>query len=126
MADGFGDALFVETPPSRIMSTVLTSLPEFAVRLTPEQVKHIATLCRIGTTEEDVARFQDQLSNILEQFEKLKELDTANVPPTAQPFPVENVFRADAERPSLPVDDILRNAPQRDGDFLRIKAVLEE
>ena len=108
------------------MSPVLIRLPEFVVRLTPEQVKHIATLCRIGTTAEDVAGFQDQLSNILEQFEKLKELDTANVPPTAQPFPVENVFRADVERPSLPVDDILRNAPQRDGDLLRIKAVLEE
>ncbi|MBI3743355.1 MAG: aspartyl/glutamyl-tRNA amidotransferase subunit C [Chloroflexi bacterium] len=72
------------------------------MRLTREQVQHIATLCRVGMSEDDLARLQDQLSNILEQFEKLKELDTANVPPTAQP------------------------APQRDGDLLRIKAVLEE
>ena len=61
--------------------------------LSREEVQHISTLCRIGMTDADLERFQDQLSQILEQFEKLSELRTDDVPPTAQPFDVDNVFK---------------------------------
>ena len=96
------------------------------MRLSREEVVHIAALCRITMTDEEIARMQDQLSNILQQFEVLKKLDTEQVPPTAQPVEMRNVLRDDAPRPSLPREDILRNAPQQQEDQLRIRAVLED
>ena len=94
--------------------------------LTREQVVHIATLCRIGMTEEDLERFARQLSHILEQFEVLKQVDTAQVPPTAQSIELSSVFKDDKPRPSLPREEVLRNAPLREEEYLRVKAVLEE
>jgi aspartyl-tRNA(Asn)/glutamyl-tRNA(Gln) amidotransferase subunit C len=94
--------------------------------LSREQVVHIATLCRVGTTEEDLTRAASQLSQILEQFEVLKQVNTDGVPPTAQSIPMHSVFRPDVPRPSLSQADALANAPRREGDFVRIKAVLEE
>ncbi len=96
------------------------------MRLSREEVVHIAALCRITMTDEEIARMQDQLSNILQQLEVLKKLDTEQVPPTAQPVEMRNVLRDDAPRPSLPREDILRNAPQQQEDQLRIRAVLED
>jgi len=94
--------------------------------LSREQVLHIATLCRVGMTEEDLARAAQQLSNILEQFEVLKQVNTEGVPPTAQSIPMHSVFRDDAPRPSLSQDEALANAPRREGESVRVKAVLEE
>jgi aspartyl-tRNA(Asn)/glutamyl-tRNA(Gln) amidotransferase subunit C len=94
--------------------------------LSREDVLHIATLCRIGMTEEDLARAQDQLSHILEQFEALRQLDTENVPPTAQSLELQSVFRDDASKPSLHPGEVLANAPGAEAGHLRIKAVLED
>lgn len=94
--------------------------------LTREQVLHVATLCRIGLTEEEVERFQIQLSHILEQFEVLKQVDTTEVPPTSHSVALTSVMRPDEPRPSFPKEDILRNAPRREGDFFRVPLVLEE
>jgi aspartyl-tRNA(Asn)/glutamyl-tRNA(Gln) amidotransferase subunit C len=96
------------------------------MKLTREEVLHIATLCRLGVSEEDVDRFSEQLSNILENFEVLKQVDTTNVPPTAQSIPLQNVLREDKVTPSLPPEDVLTNAPRREGDSFRVKAVLED
>ncbi len=96
------------------------------MRLSREEVVHIASLCRITMTDEDIARFQDQLSNILQQFEALKKVNTEGVPPTAQSLSLHNVLRDDSPRPSLSREDVLRNAPQQQEDQLRIRAVLEE
>jgi aspartyl-tRNA(Asn)/glutamyl-tRNA(Gln) amidotransferase subunit C len=93
--------------------------------LTPEEVRHIAQLARVGLSEDDVARFQDQLSQILDYFERLQEVDTENVPPTAHTLAMNNVMREDEPRPSFDKDDILANAPQREGDLFRVRAVLE-
>ena len=94
--------------------------------LTRQEVLHIATLCRIGMTEEEIERFGEQLSNILEQFEVLKQVDTEGIPPTAQSIELHGVFRDDAAKPSLSKEETLRNAPLREGDYFRVKAVLEE
>ncbi|MBI4233892.1 MAG: Asp-tRNA(Asn)/Glu-tRNA(Gln) amidotransferase subunit GatC [Chloroflexi bacterium] len=94
--------------------------------LSREEVLHVATLCRLALTEEEVERMRLQLSNILEQFEVLKELDTANVPPTAHSVALSNVLREDEPRPSLPKEEILANAPRREGDDFRVPIVLEE
>ena len=95
------------------------------MKLSREDVLHIALLARLGLTEDEVARFRGQLSDILENFEILEQVDTTNVPPTAQPIPLQNVVREDEVAPSLPQSEILANAPRREGEFFRVKAVLE-
>ena len=94
--------------------------------LTREQVLHIARLARVGVTEEDVARLQEQLSEILEHFEALRALDTEGVPPTSHPLPLESVMRPDEIRPSLSTEDVLANAPLAQEDAFRVRAILDE
>ncbi len=94
--------------------------------LTREQVLHIARLARVGVTEEDVARLQEELSEILEHFEALRALDTEGVPPTSHPLPLESVMRADEVRPSLSTEDVLANAPLAQEDAFRVRAILDE
>ena len=91
-----------------------------------EEVLHIAALARLGLTPEEVDKLREQLSNILENFEILKQVDTTNVPPTAQSIAIQNVISDDVIAPSLPLDDVLANAPQKEGDFFKVRAVLEE
>lgn len=94
--------------------------------LSREEVLHIAMLCRIALTEEELERMRTQLSHILEQFEVLKEVDTRGVPPTGHSVALESVMRDDVPRESFPRDAILANAPRREGDFFLVNAVLEE
>ena len=93
--------------------------------LTREEVLHIAQLARVGLSEEDVATFQEQLSEILDHFETLKALDTEGVEPTSHPLPLESVMRGDDVRPSLPREDVLANAPLAEDGLFRVRAVLE-
>ena len=79
--------------------------------LTREEVLHVAKLARVGVTDADVAKFQTQLSQILEHFETLNEINTTDVPPTTQSLPIENVMAKDEPRPSLSQEDVLKNAP---------------
>jgi aspartyl-tRNA(Asn)/glutamyl-tRNA(Gln) amidotransferase subunit C len=95
------------------------------MKLSREEVQHIARLARLGMTDAELERFREQLSNILENFEILQQVDTTDVPPTAQSIPLQNVTRDDEVASSLPPDDILANAPQREGEFFRVKPVLE-
>ena len=93
--------------------------------LTPEEVRHIATLARVGLTDDEVSRFQSQLSQILEYFQRLQEVDTEDVPPTAHTLAMHNVMRDDEPQPSLDKEDVLANAPQRENDLFRVRAILE-
>jgi len=95
------------------------------MKLTREDVLHIARLARLGLTETEVERFREQLSNILENFEILQPVDTTDIPPTAQSIILQNVVREDEVAASLPQNQILANAPQKDGDCFRVRAVLE-
>ncbi len=95
------------------------------MKLTREEVLHIARLARLGLTEDEIDRMREQLSNILENFEILKQVDTTGVPPTAQSIALQNVMRDDEVAPSLPADEVLANAPRKEGDFFRVRAVLE-
>ena len=90
------------------------------------QVKHIASLARIGLTEDEIEMFGEQLSQILEQFEVLKELDTTGVTPTGHASGLQTVMRDDLAEDSLDSEDVLKNAPRREGEFFRVNAVLEE
>ena len=95
------------------------------MKLSREEVLHIALLARLGLTDAEVDKFREQLSNILENFEILQKVDTENVPPTAQSVPLQNVLRDDEVIPSLPESEILANAPRKEGDYFRVRAVLE-
>jgi len=95
------------------------------MKLTRDEVLHIARLARLDLTEDEVGRFREQLSNLLEHFETLQQVDTSNVSPTAQAINLQNVMRDDTVAPSLSADEVLANAPRREGDFFRVRAVLE-
>ena len=90
------------------------------------EVERIAILARIALTDDEMTTLGEQLSNILEQFRVLSELDTAGVTPTAHPVQLQTVMRDDAAGTSLESEDVLSNAPRREGDFFRVKPVLEE
>jgi len=96
------------------------------MKLSREEVLHIAALAKVGVTDADVELFREQLSNILENFEALQQLDTTGVAPTSQSIALQNVIKCDEVRPSLSQEDVLANAPQREGDFFKVKIVLED
>jgi aspartyl-tRNA(Asn)/glutamyl-tRNA(Gln) amidotransferase subunit C len=95
------------------------------MRLSREEVQHIALLSRVGLGEEEIEKLRQQLSNILENFEVLEQVDTGQVDPTAQAVALENVFRPDEPAPSFPREDILANAPHEEEGSFRVRAVLE-
>ena len=95
------------------------------MKLSREEVVHIAALARMGISDAEIEKAREQLSNILENFEVLKEIDTTNVPPTAQSIHLQNVLREDSPRESLPMEDVLANAPDREGDLFKLRQVLE-
>lgn len=94
--------------------------------LTQEEVLHVARLARIGLTEADVERFQQQLSTILEHFDVLRQTDTTGVEPTTHTLPLHSVMGDDTPRDSLEQADVLTNAPQAQEGYLRVRAVLDE
>jgi aspartyl-tRNA(Asn)/glutamyl-tRNA(Gln) amidotransferase subunit C len=88
--------------------------------ISPEEVRHVAQLARLKLTDEELARFGEQLSAILDAVGKVSELDLSDVPPTAHPLDLANVWAEDVPRPSLAVEETLANAPDRDGSFFRV------
>lgn len=93
--------------------------------LTLDEVRHVARLARLHLEEEELVRMQQQMSAILEYVDMLQEVDVTGVPPTAQVTDVVNVVRPDVVQPSLPVDEVLAAAPQREGDYFKVKPVFE-
>ena len=92
--------------------------------LSRDDVAHVAHLARLGLTDEELGRLEGQLNHILDQYAILVQLDTEDIPPTAQTIELENILRDDVARPSLPVEDVLANAPDREGDFIRVPPIL--
>ncbi len=88
-------------------------------------VKYVAHLARLHLTPDEEKKFGAQLGNILGYIEKLKELDVANVEPTAHATPMVNVLRPDEVRPSLPHDDALRNAPAKSNGLFIVPKIVE-
>ena len=90
-----------------------------------EDVRKVAKLARLELGDDELATMARQLSAILDYVDQLKQLDTEGVEPLAHPLPLQNVFRPDELHDSLPVDEALRNAPARSGDYFSVPAVLE-
>ena len=88
--------------------------------ITREQLLHVAHLARLELREDELARLEVQLNDILAAVSKVAELDLVDVQPTSHPLDVVNVWEADEPRPCLSAEDALANAPDRDGDFFRV------
>ncbi len=94
-------------------------------RISIDQVKHVANLARLAVTEEEAEKFTKQLDSIITFAEQLNELDTENVAPTSHVLPMKNVLREDVAKPGLPVEEVLKNAPDsKDGQF-RVPSIIE-
>ena len=95
------------------------------MKITKEEVEHVALLARLKFSESEQERFTTQLNSILEYMEKLEELDTAHVEPTFHAVAQTNVFRQDMVKPSIPRDLSLSNAPDGDRGFFRVPKIIE-
>ena len=85
-----------------------------------DEVLHVARLARLALTDEEVVRLGAQLNAILEAVGKVGELDLEGVEPTAHPLDLVNIWAEDEPRPSLPVEEALANAPDREAGFFKV------
>ena len=92
--------------------------------VTIKDVEHVAKLARLEFSKEEIEKFTRQFNQILEYMEKLNELDTSNVEPLSQVIELNNVFREDKACPSLPVEDVLKNAPEKTEKFFKAPKVI--
>jgi aspartyl-tRNA(Asn)/glutamyl-tRNA(Gln) amidotransferase subunit C len=90
------------------------------VAISREDVLHVADLARLALTDEEVERLGEQLGAILEAVGKVSELDLGGVEPMSHPLDLVNVWEDDEPRPSLPLEDALANAPEREQSYFRV------
>ena len=95
------------------------------MKLSLAQVEHVARLAQLTLSDQEKELFREQLSSILEYAQRLQQLDTSAIPPTATVLPLENVMRDDQVRPSLPLASVLANAPDTKDGYFRVPVVLE-
>lgn len=95
------------------------------MKISKEEIEHIASLARLSLSEEEKELFGSQLSSILDYMEKLNELDTKDIEPTSHVLPLSNVMRDDIPSPSIPREDALLNAPDRTNKFYRVPKIIE-
>lgn len=88
-------------------------------------VRHVATLARLALTDDEIERFTEQLGVILEHAASVSALDTSDVPPTAHPLPLVNVFRADVPRHGIDRDEVLACAPAAEDGRFRVPRILD-
>ena len=96
------------------------------MKITLEEVEHVARLARLALSEEEKEQMRSQLDRILGYIEKLSQLDTSAVEPTSHVIPMTNVFRDDALVPSLPREEALGNAPDRREGFFQVPRIIEQ
>lgn len=95
------------------------------MKITKDDVKHIARLSRLYVTDEEMETFSNQLSSIIEYVEQLNSLNTSDIEPTSHIIPLKNVMRSDIIEPSLPAENALKNAPDAAGAFYRVPKIIE-
>ncbi len=93
--------------------------------ISKKDVEHVARLSRLKLKEDEIQKFTHQLNTILGYIEKLNELDTSNVEPTLQVVLLENARRKDVVRPSFPVEEVLKNAPDKERGYFRVPPIIE-
>lgn len=94
--------------------------------LSLEDVKKIAILARLDLTDQELALYREQLSAVLDYADRLNELDIADIQPTTSAVALRNVLREDEVQSSLPMEEVLLNAPQQMNNQFLIQAILED
>jgi aspartyl-tRNA(Asn)/glutamyl-tRNA(Gln) amidotransferase subunit C len=94
--------------------------------LSKDEVRHVAMLARLGLEPGDEDFYAEQLSGILRHIDRLQQLDTEDIPPTAQVVEIASRLRDDEPRPSLSQEDALANAPAKLDGFFRVPSIQEE
>jgi aspartyl-tRNA(Asn)/glutamyl-tRNA(Gln) amidotransferase subunit C len=94
--------------------------------ITPDVVRHLANLARIGLDEEEIERLTGQLGAIVDAVATVGEVATPDVPATSHPIPLGMVTREDVPGETLTPAQALSGAPERDGDFFRVSSILGE
>ncbi|NJP08279.1 MAG: Asp-tRNA(Asn)/Glu-tRNA(Gln) amidotransferase subunit GatC [Leptolyngbyaceae cyanobacterium RU_5_1] len=89
-----------------------------------DQVRKVAHLARLELSPEEEEKFTTQLSDILEYFQQLSELDVTDVPPTTRAIDVSNVVRTDTLQPYRDRESILDSAPDLDGEFFKVPKII--
>ncbi len=95
-------------------------------RINASDVRKVAELARLNLPDDQIATYTVELEEILSYVEQLKEIDTNNVPPTSRAVEVINVMREDHVEVTCSREDILGQAPQREGDFFRVPKILSD
>lgn len=95
------------------------------MKITMQEVEHVARLARLELSEKEKEKMRAQLDSILSYIDKLNELDTSGVEPTSHVRQLTNVFREDEVRPSLSQEEALANAPDRHDLLFRVPKILE-
>lgn len=95
------------------------------MKITGKDVEYVAKLARLKLTDEEKELFTRQLDQIIGYMDKLNELDTKDVPPTFHVLPLKNVMREDVAKDSHLQEEMLKNAPEREGDFYAVPKVIE-
>ncbi|MEK6591161.1 MAG: Asp-tRNA(Asn)/Glu-tRNA(Gln) amidotransferase subunit GatC [Nitrospinota bacterium] len=96
------------------------------MKLSIEEVEHVAELARLELTDSEKDRFAEQLSNILTHIDKLNQLDTDAIEPTSHVLPMKNIFRDDEIQRLFPEGDPLRNAPDKDRGYYKVPKIISE
>lgn len=94
-------------------------------RISKEEVKHVANLARLAITEEETEMFTTQLDAIITFAEQLNEIDTTGVEPTTHVLEMKNILREDKAEKGLPVEDVVKNAPDHKDGYIRVPSILE-
>lgn len=94
-------------------------------RISINEVKHVAHLARLAITEEEAELFTKQLDAIITYAEQLNELDTTNVEPTSHVLNMKNVMREDKAKKGLPIEEVVKNAPDHKDGYIRVPSILE-
>jgi len=97
-----------------------------AERITRDDVAHVAKLARLRVDDDELDVFTEQLAKVLGHAEDIAALDIDDVPPTAHPLPIENVFRADVVGPTVDRDEVLAQAPAAESNQFRVPPILGE
>ncbi len=96
------------------------------MELTSDEVRTIAELAKLELTEEEIALYAGQLNDVLNYFQRLQELDTSHIEPTASVLPLKNVLRPDTSTAPLTPEQAVANAPDAEANQFRVSAVLGE
>jgi len=95
------------------------------VKITREQVEHVAHLARLNLTEEEKVQMTIDMEAIIAFADQINSLDIADVEPTAHVIPINNVFRDDTVAPSMDREKLLSNAPNQENGCFSVPKVME-